>query len=135
MDKPDFEKLLPIVLNSKYIPLGLTGLLVAGLLAAFMSTFAATVNAAPAYIVNDLYKRFINPDATPRTQVRMSYVASVVVVIVGITFGFLTTRITSVMMWIVGALYGGYVAAAMSSNGIGGGLTATGTLGDDGGHY
>jgi Na+/proline symporter len=111
MEKPDFEKLLPIVLNSKYIPLGLTGLLVAGLLAAFMSTFAATVNAAPAYIVNDIYKRFINPDALPRTQVRMSYVASVAVVIVGITFGFLTTRITSVMMWIVGALYGGYVAA------------------------
>ena len=32
-----------------------------GLLAAFMSNFAATINAAPAYIVNDIYKRFINP--------------------------------------------------------------------------
>jgi len=111
MEKPDFEKLLPIVINSKYIPVGLTGLLVAGLLAAFMSTFAATVNAAPAYIVNDIYTRFINPKATPRTQMRMSYVASVAVVIVGIAFGLVTTRITSVMMWIVGALYGGYVAA------------------------
>jgi Na+/proline symporter len=111
MEKPDFEKLLPIVINSNYIPVGLTGLLVAGLLAAFMSTFAATVNAAPAYIVNDIYKRFINPKASGQTQVRMSYVASIAVVVIGITFGFLTNRITSVMMWIVGALYGGYVAA------------------------
>jgi Na+/proline symporter len=111
MEKPDFEQLLPIVIGSKYVPLGLTGLLLAGLLAAFMSTFAATVNAAPAYIVNDIYKRFINPDASGKTQVRMSYLASIGVVIVGIAFGFVTTRITSVMMWIVGALYGGYVAA------------------------
>ena len=35
----------------------------AGFIAAFMSNFAATVNAAPAYIVNDIYKRYINPDA------------------------------------------------------------------------
>ncbi len=45
-------------------------------LAAFMSTFAATVNAAPAYIVNDIYKRFLNPHATPKTYVAMSYCAS-----------------------------------------------------------
>ena len=60
MDKPDFEKLLPIVL-SQYIPAGVVGFLLAGLLAAFMSNFAATINAAPAYIVNDIYMRFINP--------------------------------------------------------------------------
>jgi Na+/proline symporter len=108
MDKPDFEKLLPIVLT-QYVPTGVVGFLLAGLLAAFMSNFAATINAAPAYIVNDIYKRFINPDSTPKTQVAMSRVASVVVLIVGILFGLLTTRITDVMMWIVGALYGGYV--------------------------
>jgi Na+/proline symporter len=108
MDKPDFEKLLPIVLT-QYVPTGVVGFLLAGLLAAFMSNFAATINAAPAYIVNDIYKRFINPNSTPKPQVAMSRVASVVVLIVGILFGLLTTRITDVMMWIVGALYGGYV--------------------------
>jgi SSS family solute:Na+ symporter len=110
MDKPDFEKLLPIVLT-QYVPAGVVGFLLAGLLAAFMSNFAATINAAPAYIVNDIYKRFINPDSTPRTHVQMSRVASVAVLVVGIVFGLLTTRITDVMMWIVGALYGGYVMA------------------------
>ena len=107
--KPDFEELLPNVLQ--YLPVGVVGLLLAGLLAAFMSNFAATLNAAPAYIVNDIYKRFINPNSSAQTQVRLSRVWSVIVLAVGILFGLLTTRITDVMMWIVGGLYGGYVMA------------------------
>jgi len=110
MDKPDFEKILPIVLT-QYVPAGVVGFLLAGLLAAFMSNFAATINAAPAYIVNDIYKRFINPGVAPKAQVAMSRVACVVVLAVGILFGLLATRITDIMMWIVGALYGGYVMA------------------------
>ena len=109
MAKPDFEELLPSVLQ--YLPVGVVGLLLAGLLAAFMSNFAATLNAAPAYIVNDIYKRFMNPDSPARTQVRLSRVWSVIVLIVGILAGMLTNRLTDVMMWIVGALYGGYVMA------------------------
>ena len=109
MAKPDFEELLPNVLQ--YVPTGVVGLLLAGLLAAFMSNFAATLNAAPAYIVNDIYKRFINPESSAATQVRLSRITSVLVLAVGILFGLLTSRITDVMMWIVGALYGGYVMA------------------------
>ncbi len=108
MDKPDFEKLLPIVLT-QHVPAGVVGFLLAGLLAAFMSNFAATINAAPAYIVNDIYKRFLNPNASAKTYVRMSRLASVAVLVVGILFGLLTNRITDIMMWIVGALYSGYV--------------------------
>src|SRR5664280_239874 len=110
MDKPDFEKLLPIVL-SEHIPAGVIGFLLAGLMAAFMSNFAATINAAPAYIVNDVYKRFINPNSKPKVEVRMSRLASLCVLVVGMVFGLVTTRITDVMLWIVGALYGGYVVA------------------------
>jgi len=110
MDKPDFEKLLPIVLTQQ-VPAGVIGLLLAGLLAAFMSNFAATINAAPAYVVNDIYRRFIRPNSSARAQVRLSRAASVVVLIVGISLGLLTTRITSIMLWIVGALYGGYVVS------------------------
>ncbi len=110
MPKPDFEKLLPDIL-SQYVPVGVVGLLLAGLIAAFMSNFAATINAAPAYIVNDIYKRFINPNSLPKTDVFLSRVASVVVLVVGIAFGLVTNRITDVMMWIVGALGGAYVMA------------------------
>ena len=52
-----------------------------GLLAAFMSNFAATINAAPAYLVNDIYKRFINPHSTARRDIFLSRVASIVVLV------------------------------------------------------
>ena len=50
----DFEQILPSAIR-EFVPVGLMGLLLAGLLAAFMSTFAGTLNAAQAYIVNDIY--------------------------------------------------------------------------------
>lgn len=106
----DFEMVLPYALG-RFVPIGLQGLLMAGLLAAFMSNFAATVNAAPPYIVNDIYKRFINPDASPRTYVRLSYLSSFAVVVAGITFGWFVGSINSVIQWIVSALWGGYTAS------------------------
>jgi solute:Na+ symporter, SSS family len=107
---PDFEGILSEVL-ANYVPVGLLGLLMAGFIAAFMSNFAATVNAAPAYIVNDIYKRYINPDADPRKYVRMSYIASVGVVVVGIATGFFVESINQAALWIVASLWGGYTAA------------------------
>jgi hypothetical protein len=93
------------------VPAGLLGVLIAGLLAAFMSNFAATVNAAPPYLVNDIYRRFINPHASERTYVRLSYVASFAVVALGISVGWFVGSIDSVIQWIVSALYGGYTAS------------------------
>lgn len=106
----DFEMVLPYALKN-LIPVGWVGLILAGLIAAFMSNYAATINAAPAYVVNDIYKRFINPDAPPRTYVRMSYIVSVVFVILGFVFGLIVGSINEVMQWIVNALWGGYTAA------------------------
>ena len=106
----DFEMILPLAIKN-FIPVGLMGILLAGLLSAFMSTFAATVNAAPAYLVNDIYKRYINPNADPKKYVRLSYLISIVVVAVGIFFGFIVESINQVTLWIVSALWGGYAAA------------------------
>jgi Na+/proline symporter len=110
METPDFEKLLPIVL-SKYVPVGVTGFLLAGLMAAFMSNFAATLNAAPAYLVNDIYKRYVKSNSSGKTEVLLSRIVSLVFLAIGILFGMLTRSITDVMMWLVGGLYGGYVMA------------------------
>jgi Na+/proline symporter len=106
----DFEMVLPDALT-RFVPAGLLGVLVAGLLAAFMSNFAATVNAAPPYLVNDIYRRFINPNASERTYVRLSYLASFAVVALGISAGWFVGSIDSVIQWIVSALYGGYTAS------------------------
>ena len=108
----NFELILPFTMR-EFIPTGLLGLLIAALLAAFMSTYAATVNAAPAYIVNDVYKRYINPDAPEKTYVRMSYLVSIIVVVIGTAFGFVAQNLNEIVQWLVGALYGGYAASNM----------------------
>jgi solute:Na+ symporter, SSS family len=106
----DFELVLPLALG-RFVPVGLLGFLIAGLLAAFMSNFAATVNAAPPYFVNDIYKRFINPNAAPKTYVRLSYIASFAVVVIGVAIGWNVTSVNAVVVWIVSGLWGGYTAS------------------------
>ncbi|CAM3234243.1 sodium:solute symporter family protein [Rhodothermus bifroesti] len=106
----DFELVLPFALR-EFVPAGLAGLLIAALIAAFMSTYAATVNAAPAYIVNDIYKRYINPNASEKTYVWMSYLTSFVVVVIGTAVGLFVYSLNDIIQWIVAALYGGYTAS------------------------
>jgi len=106
----DFEMVLPFALKN-LIPVGWVGLILAGLIAAFMSNYAATVNAAPAYVVNDIYKRFINPNDHPKKYVWMSYIVSVAFVLLGFVVGMIVGSINEVMQWIVNALWGGYTAS------------------------
>ncbi|MEN8187718.1 MAG: sodium:solute symporter family protein [Bacteroidota bacterium] len=106
----ELELLLPKVINF-HIPVGLKGLLLAGLLAAFMSTFSAFVNAGPAYIVNDIYKKYFKPEATPKHYIKASYIASFLVVSLGVIMGFFADSINSLTLWITSSLFGGYVAA------------------------
>jgi SSS family solute:Na+ symporter len=108
----DFEKILPATING-FLPAGILGLVLTGLLGAFMGTFSGTVNAAQAYIVNDIYLKYVNPQATTRKVISMNYLAGIVVVTLGIILGFYAKDVNSVLQWIVGALYGGYIAANM----------------------
>lgn len=107
----DFELVLPAVVNHPWIPAGLTGLILAGLLAAFMSTFAGTLNAVQAYIVNDIYIKYFKKDATPRQANRANYLVGIIVVAISICFGVLAEDVNSVLQWVTGALYGSYIAA------------------------
>ncbi|UII81153.1 sodium:solute symporter family protein [Flagellimonas sp. CMM7] len=104
------EVILPKIINN-HIPIGIKGLLLAGLLAAFMSTFSAFVNSAPAYIVNDIYKKYFKPKATNKHYINASYIASFSVVALGVIMGFFAESINSLTLWISTSLYGGYVAA------------------------
>jgi Na+/proline symporter len=106
--KLDFENILPSAIL-EFAPVGIMGILLAGLIAAFMSTFASTVNAAPAYLVNDIYLRYINPNASNKTLIRASYIVSVSVVLISTVIGLYVQSINSVLQWLVSGLWGGYV--------------------------
>jgi solute:Na+ symporter, SSS family len=109
-DKIDFEQVLPSAINS-FVPAGLLGLLLAGLLAAFMSTFAGTLNAAQAYILNDVYLKYFNPKASNKKISQVSYIAGVAVVLISVGFGLIAENVNSILQWIVSALWGSYVAS------------------------
>ncbi|NIP59984.1 MAG: sodium:proline symporter, partial [Gemmatimonadetes bacterium] len=54
------------------LPAGLTGLVLAGFAAAYMSTISTQLNWGASYLVNDLYKRFLRPEASERRLVLVS---------------------------------------------------------------
>ncbi len=106
----DFELILPSAIK-EFAPVGLMGLLLAGLLAAFMSTFAGTLNAAQAYLINDIYLNYKKNDVTPKQVKFMNYGSGILVVLVSIVLGFFVEDVNSVLQWLVSALYGSYVVA------------------------
>jgi SSS family solute:Na+ symporter len=106
--KVDFERILPDVVN-RHLPLGAKGLILAGLLAAFMSTFVSTVNSGAAYLVNDIYKRYINPHGSPRRYVLLSYLCSIGIIALGIGFGFVTQSVHSITEVLVSVIVPAFV--------------------------
>jgi solute:Na+ symporter, SSS family len=108
----DFEKILPAAMNS-FLPVGILGLVLTGLLGAFMGTFSGTLNAAQAYIVNDIYLKYVNPGASTKRIISMNYLAGITVVTVGVLLGLVVKDVNTVLNWIVAGLYGGYIAANM----------------------
>ncbi|HMH24835.1 MAG TPA: sodium:solute symporter family protein [Puia sp.] len=108
----DFEKILPATINN-FLPVGLMGLVLTGLLGAFMGSFSGTLNAAQAYIVNDIYLKYVNPKASNRQTISMNYLSGLFVVILGVVLGLFVKDVNTVLQWIVSGLYGGYVASNM----------------------
>ncbi|QXD16316.1 Na+:solute symporter [Rhodocaloribacter litoris] len=68
-----------------FLPSGLLGLVVTSLAAAYMSTMSTQVNWGSSIVVNDVYYRFINPQATERQQVWVGRLATVVLMGVACT--------------------------------------------------
>lgn len=79
----DAEQVLPVVLGQA-LPEGLRGLVIAGLIAAAMSTFDSTLNAGASYIVKDIYESYVNRKATPRQLMRVSHWATIGLCVCGV---------------------------------------------------
>ena len=106
----NFENIMPSVI-SKFLPVGLIGLVLAGFLGAFMSNFSGTLNAGQAYIVNDIYLKYFNPKANRKKIIAMSYLSGIVMVIFGIGLGLLIKDVNMIFNIITAGLYGGFVCA------------------------
>lgn len=65
----------------KLLPTGLLGLVITSLIAAFMSTISTHLNWGSSYVVNDFYVRFISPEASPRRQVLVGRISTVLMMV------------------------------------------------------
>lgn len=84
-----------------FLPPGLLGIVVASLVAAFMSTVSTLINWSASYITNDLYARFVRPDASQEHLVAAARFFSVVVTALGATAAFFSEDITTVFRLII----------------------------------
>ena len=64
-----------------FLPTGLLGLVVASLIAAFMSTISTHLNWGSSYLTHDLYRRFLKPEATERELVGIGRMATVALMV------------------------------------------------------
>jgi Na+/proline symporter len=79
-----------------HLPSGLRGMLVASFFAAYMSTIATQLNWGTSYVMNDFYRRFVNPRADEKALVRLSRVMTVLLMV-------LSLGVTSILDTISGA--------------------------------
>ncbi len=95
----DPELVLPTVIMH-YIPTGVKGFLIAGLMAAAMSTFDSTVNAGAAYWVKDLYQTYLRPNASEKDLMLQGRIASLVIVALALLFSLTVKNINEIWGWI-----------------------------------
>ncbi|MFZ5518490.1 MAG: sodium:solute symporter family transporter [Candidatus Zhuqueibacterota bacterium] len=104
----DPEMVIPVVINESF-HVGMKGLLVTGLMAAAMSTFAPTVNAGAAYWVKDIYQAFIKPRASEKELLFQSRLSSVLIVILGLAFSVVIKNINDIWGWITMSIGAGMI--------------------------
>jgi SSS family solute:Na+ symporter len=75
-----------------FLPAGLLGLVIASLVAAFMSTISTHLNWGSSYVVNDFYQRFIKPDAAEKELVMVGRLSTVFLMLFAALFALALTN-------------------------------------------
>ena len=91
------------------LPPGITGLLIASIFAAAMSTISSSLNSTATIILNDYYSRYFRPQATERQKMRVLHVATLVVGAIGIAIGLAMISVKSALdaWWMLAGIFGG----------------------------
>jgi SSS family solute:Na+ symporter len=84
-----------------FLPVGLKGLLVAAFFAAYMSTIATQLNWGTSYIINDFYKRFVKRDKDERHYVKISRVATFLLMVISVFVTMFISRISGAWEFIL----------------------------------
>ncbi len=95
---------------AKHLPPGVTGLLIAAVFAAAMSTVSTSLNSSATLIMSDYYRRFVRPDASERQSMMVLYVATIAWGVLGTGLALLLVRLTESALdiwWTLAGIFGG----------------------------
>ncbi len=79
---------------AKHLPPGVTGLLVAAIFAAAMSTVSTSLNSSATLLMSDFYQRFVSPQAEDKRLMQVLYLGTVVWGILGTAMAIWLVRLT-----------------------------------------
>jgi SSS family solute:Na+ symporter len=91
------------------LPSGITGLLIASIFAAAMSTISSSLNSTATILLNDYYGRFVNRQATERQKMRVLYLTTIAVGVIGTGIGVAMISVKSALdvWWMLAGVFGG----------------------------
>ena len=91
------------------LPSGVTGLLIASVFAAGMSTVSTSINSTATIILSDYYKRFLNTEACEKSSMKILYAASLIFGILSIVIALALTSVESVLdaWWGLASIFSG----------------------------
>ena len=107
-DLSQADKVFPYFIVSG-LPVGMTGLLIASIFAAGMSTISTSINSSATIILTDHYKRYIAPDVNGKSEMRVllfsSFVMGLLAIIVAIAFNGVESALDA--WWALSAIFSG----------------------------
>ncbi len=108
-DKDIGDRVFPHFI-AKHLPPGLTGLLVAAIFAAAMSTVSTSLNSSATLLMSDYYRRFINPEPSEKQGMFVLYLSTIVWGVLGTGMALLLIRLTESALdiwWTLSGILGG----------------------------
>ncbi len=102
------DKIFPFFIVNG-LPSGLTGILIASVFAAGMSTISTSINGTATIVLTDYYQRFINPGSSGRRSMAVLYLSSLVFGIFGILIALAMIRVRSALdaWWALASIFSG----------------------------
>jgi SSS family solute:Na+ symporter len=102
------DKIFPFFIVNA-LPTGITGLLIASIFAAGMSTVSTSVNSTATIVLSDYYKRYFNPNASERSSMLVLYISSLVFGALGIIISLSLVGVESVLdaWWSLASIFSG----------------------------
>ncbi|MBN1108588.1 MAG: sodium:solute symporter [Bacteroidales bacterium] len=102
------DRVFPLFIVSK-LPVGLTGLLIASVFAAGMSTISTSVNSTATVILNDYFKKYLRSEDKERKSMRILYSSSVIfsILSIGIAIAMINVQSALDTWWKLASIFSG----------------------------